>query len=60
MKALGLTSRPPVGETHSNFNWVETYQPTLKKGVTCNRSAAPENEPLRDTASAYFKSSHLI
>ena len=31
MKALGLTSRPPVGETHSNFNWVETYQPTLKK-----------------------------
>ena len=31
MKALGLISRPKVGETHSKFKWVEIYRPTLKK-----------------------------
>ena len=31
MKALGLISRPKVGETHSKFKWVEINRPTLKK-----------------------------
>ena len=31
MKALGLISRPPVGDTHSNFTWVKAHRPKPKK-----------------------------